>query len=92
MRLLELAIERGVPLFNNGQHAACAAIYEVAIEATIAFGGFAADSPVSQRLEMALAEAETDQSWSDRAWTYRRAMDDVYEQLDRGHRKTTASR
>ncbi|MHC5114951.1 MAG: CIA30 family protein [Planctomycetota bacterium] len=91
-RILELAIERGVPLFNDGQHAACAAIYEVAIEATIAFGGFDAGSMVRERLEMALAEADSDSSWGERAWTYRRAMDDVYERLAQGSANATASR
>lgn len=36
--IFELAIERGVPLFNEGDPAACAALYELAINAVLLLG------------------------------------------------------
>ena len=83
VRLTELAISRGVPLFNDGQPAACAAIYEVTIEALIALGADGLGRSVVARLEKGLAEASTDRSYSERAWTYRSALDDAYGHLAR---------
>ncbi len=70
------AIARGVPLFNDGNVAACAAVYRTAIEAVIALGGASLDSQRLEELTSALAKAEHE---SDRAasWTLRRAMDAV---------------
>lgn len=83
MRLTELAIKRGVPLFNNGEPAACAAIYEVAIEALVALGTEDLGSSIVERLEHGLADAKADSNPSERAWTYRRALDDAYGRLER---------
>jgi hypothetical protein len=83
VRLTELAINRGAPLFNEEQPAACAAIYEVTIEAMVALGAGDLGRSVVARLEESLAEAKTASNASERAWTYRRALDDAYRQLAR---------
>ena len=81
LRLCELAISRGVPAFNAGQAGACAAIYEVAIEAMLTLGAEDLGRRVMQRLEMGLAEGQAQRSATDRAWSYRRTLDAVYETL-----------
>lgn len=78
MRLYDLAVERGVPLFNDGQRQACAFVYEIAIESMIALGSDNLDSVGIQMLEMGLAEADAEHDWAERAWIYRRAMDAAY--------------
>lgn len=78
-RLCELAVNRGAPLFNAGQVAGCAAVYEVTLEALLAMGRDRLGRDIIQRLEMGLAEAETESAAVDRAWVYRRTLDDVYE-------------
>jgi hypothetical protein len=83
VRLTELAINRGAPLFNDGHPAACAAIYEVTIEAMVALGGEDLGRPVVARLARGLDEAKTDHSPRERAWIYRRALDDAYVHLAR---------
>ena len=40
-RYLERAIERGVQLYNNGDPAACAAVYATALEAAAGWQGWA---------------------------------------------------
>jgi transforming growth factor-beta-induced protein len=82
--LMELAIERGVPLFNDGNPEACAAIYEVAISAMVdlASGALGADS--IDRLRLSLAEGQAERDPSKRAWIFRRAMDRAYQDV-RGH-------
>lgn len=67
--LLELAIERGATLFNDGQVEACAAIYEVA-----AAGAIAAGSEHAPALREAMAVKS---SARDRAWALRRVFDRI---------------
>lgn len=78
VRLYDLAIERGVQLFNAGQREACAFVYEVTIESMIALGSDNLDRVGIEMLEMGLAEAETEGDWAERAWIYRRALDAAY--------------
>jgi monofunctional biosynthetic peptidoglycan transglycosylase len=76
--LLELAIDRGVPLFNDGKPDACAAIYEVAIAAIIDLGSQALAGDTVESLRLALASGRVERNATNRAWIFRRAMDRVY--------------
>jgi hypothetical protein len=73
--LIVLAIDRGVPLFNNGNPGACAAVYEVTCEALRIMPGVSENSrrELAQALAM-MREANTD---LEKAWTLRYALDDV---------------
>lgn len=77
-RIYALAVDRGVPLFNNGQIAACAAVYEVAVESMIGLGGERLGSKVLARLRTSRADAKASSSSRDQAWILRRALDDAY--------------
>ncbi len=72
-QLIELAIERGVPVFNDGDFDGCAAIYEVTIEALRTMESV----PKASRevLSKALTEASSKKSTEDKAWIFRRAID-----------------
>lgn len=83
VRLITLAIDRGTPLFNNGQPAACAAVYEVTIEAVVVLGADDLQRPVIERLQKGLAETKAARNASQRAWILRRALDDTYTRLTR---------
>lgn len=69
------AIERGVPLYNTGQPAACAAVYATALEGIAANGGWGLDegerSKLRYQLEMTAALDDPD----DQAWAYRGVID-----------------
>lgn len=80
-RVIELAINRGVPQFNAGNVAACAAIYEVAVTSLIAGHRDALSAIDIDRLNEALAKASQSESARDQAWVFRDAMDDVYASL-----------
>ncbi len=82
-QVIELAIERGVPLFNEGQPAACAAIYEVAIESLLKSQNKAIRQQDYSVLQDALSQIRNDeqQTPSQKAWILRRALDLVYESL-----------
>ena len=72
LALVELAIQRGVPLFNNGVPDATVAIYEVATRALLALGD-AVPSESRRALQQALGD--TSGSISDRAFTLRAGLD-----------------
>jgi uncharacterized surface protein with fasciclin (FAS1) repeats len=77
--LIELAIARGVPLFNHGNPGACAAVYEVACEALRARSDL--DERSMQELETALTQANRESSGRQSAWILRHALDLVYARL-----------
>ena len=72
--LVEEAISLGVPLYNGGQAAACAAIYRMMLRSLQVLAPSAVDSA---GIERALRMADTE-SPSRAAWTLRYALDDVY--------------
>lgn len=82
--VIELAIRRGVPLFNSGQPSACAAIYEVAVESLLKSHSNALDSDDRSILESALRRVRSgDEDPHQQAWSLKRTLDAVYESLGR---------
>ncbi|MBM4091325.1 MAG: fasciclin domain-containing protein [Planctomycetes bacterium] len=75
--LIELAIKRGVPLFNDGHHDACKAIYEVTAHALLNMPATVLKSDSRDKLTSALTSIEGDSSARVHAWTLRRALDAV---------------
>jgi hypothetical protein len=75
--VITMAIERGVPLFNNGQAEACAAIYEVTARTLVGLARDPLPSSSVKRLEAALRRASQTEDGSDRAWVLRHALDDT---------------
>jgi hypothetical protein len=71
--LIERAIERGVPLFNNGNPEACAAVYEITCEALRMMPGVPEN--VRADLGRALAEMRAAETDREKAWTLRYALD-----------------
>jgi uncharacterized surface protein with fasciclin (FAS1) repeats len=73
--ILELAIERGVPRFNGGDQASCAALYELAITSVVLLGTDAVGQGNAAELADALKKGAEHEDAAERAWLYRRAMD-----------------
>jgi hypothetical protein len=78
--LIELAIKRGVPLFNEGNEAACAAVYEIACESVRSLPETSKQSRAI--LAGALTETRQENSARSKAWILRTAMDQVYQNMD----------
>ncbi|MEO1715608.1 MAG: hypothetical protein AAFR76_00725, partial [Planctomycetota bacterium] len=88
---LTIAIERGVPLFNNNQAAACAAVYEVAIRSVLLLeGGLAEDQ--RSALNSALNAGRQERDARERAWIFRRGMDRLLPAQDGGRAMLTSTR
>jgi uncharacterized surface protein with fasciclin (FAS1) repeats len=79
--ILELAIERGVPRFNAGDEASCAALYELAIASVVLLGDDCISPSAKADLAEALEQGAEHKDASERAWTYRRAMDRALERM-----------
>ena len=77
--LIELAINRGVPLFNDGDVEACAALYEITCEALPSM----TEVPEAARkeIERSLQSARSEKSDRSTAWILRKAMDGAWEAL-----------
>ncbi len=73
-KIFEGAIRRGVPLFNEHNEVACAAIYATAIEAVLGLSRNVLDENQRRDLRDALARSET-QPAREASWTLRRAID-----------------
>lgn len=88
LELLDLAIRRGVPLFNNGQPDATVAIYEVATKGLLALGN-AVPGDGQRALRRALGD--TSGSTRDRAFTLRGGLDEARRSLT-GQMQITSER
>lgn len=75
--LMSLAIDKGAPLYNRGNHAACAAVYELAAEALLLMPEGTVSDGHAQMLKMALNDVRHSSSPTDNAWTLRRAFDSM---------------
>lgn len=73
--LIELAIERGVPLFNNGDAEACVSLYEITCEALRIMPGVSEES--RQDLNQALVKMRVTKMSTQKAWILRHALDRV---------------
>jgi len=78
--LLSAAIERGAPLFNDGNPEACAAVYATALDAIALGEGFGLDANGRKALGDRLERAGKMTDPSARAWEYRRLIDALYSQ------------
>jgi hypothetical protein len=78
--LIRSAIERGAPMYNHGNAAGCAALYEIAAMAILELDGELSQG-ARQSLVDALDRSRTIHSSSDRAWTLRHGLDAAYKQM-----------
>jgi uncharacterized surface protein with fasciclin (FAS1) repeats len=83
--LIELAIERGVPVFNDGNVAECSAIYEITIQALRGSDAVPEKSRIALADAIEAARAET--SSRTRAWILRAALDGTWRSLDEAKTK-----
>lgn len=74
IKVIRLAIKYGAPLYNEGNHGACAAIYEVAAEALTGLGSGLSKNAMGP-LRKALLEIQREEDVKERAWLLRRALD-----------------
>lgn len=86
IRLIKEAIGRGVPLFNAGQPASCAAVYETAAHCIVELSASDLPPQVVATLRAGLAKAETTTDPAARAWVLRNALDVAIQGLQQDDR------
>ncbi|MGA1393636.1 MAG: CIA30 family protein [Phycisphaerales bacterium] len=84
MTLLENAVDRGAPIFNDGNPAACAAVYATALEAAVLVEDFGIDANARRRIATRLAEIESMSDAREQAWAYRRIIDSLVAAVQQG--------
>lgn len=81
--IIDTAIDAGVPLFNQGNPEATAAIYRIAASSLLRFADAAElGSAQTERLSEGLSKANAQHSGRSQAWTLRYALDDVRAALE----------
>ncbi len=79
IEIATLAIDKGAPMFNDGQPAACAAVYEVACSALIASDSIT--DAARKQLHVAMAAAAAESHDVKKAWALRHGLDAVLDQM-----------
>ena len=80
-QVLLLAIERGVPLFNEDQIAACCAVYEIAVRSVLELGGANLPEEALASLRTGLADAAEASNDRSVAWALRYGMNGAVQAL-----------
>lgn len=89
---LERAIDRGVPLFNQGMPGACAAVYATALEGIANGDGWGIDATQLPNLKYQLDLASSIADPGEQAWAYRRIIDALLNDEPLGAPPTSDSR
>jgi len=79
--LISLAIQKGVPQFNSGNEDACAAIYEIAVEALRVHPDVS--DQTKQDLAATIKKVKASDSGHKNAWTLRYALDRAAKAVER---------
>ena len=79
---LHHAIARGAPLFNAGYHEACAQIYEQTLHGLMSS---TMESSMRHHMQSVLTSASHQHCPTERAWTLRRGIDQMYMRLASSH-------
>lgn len=82
--LIDTAIAKGVPLFNSGNQEGCAAVYEVTMAALMSMDAVKVPGEVKNTLQLAMERGRKQHDMTERAWTYRKALDGASEMMASG--------
>jgi hypothetical protein len=77
-RMIEVAIAQGAPLYNAGHAGECAKVYMTAARNILAMEDHGMCSSTAHTLQTALTSSEHSSCSDTQAWTMRRALDVVY--------------
>lgn len=89
--LLENAVSRGAPIYNDGDPAGCAAIYVTALDAVVLGDGFGLNQEMRSQIGTRLEEIGETGDARDRAWAYRRIIDGLFAAMRDGTMTMTAA-
>ena len=76
---IESAIDRGVPVFNKGEHGQCANIYRDCMDSISKSSCL--ESSVRMVIKQVMIQAKETKSETERAWVFRNGLDHIYSSL-----------
>ena len=76
---IEIAIDRGVPVFNDGKHGQCANIYRDCMNSIS--NSSCIESSVRMMIQQVMTRAKETKSETERAWIFRNGLDHIYTSL-----------
>jgi len=82
IELIESAIDRGVPIFNQGDHQSCADIYRDCLQELISTKKI--NGEFLGAMQTLVANSKMVKDNTKRAWMLRNGLDHLYQALDRG--------
>jgi uncharacterized surface protein with fasciclin (FAS1) repeats len=82
VQVLETAVERGAPRFNDGDPKVCVELYDLALLAVLGIGRDLLDAETRAEVELARREAAGESDPKQQAWRLRRGIDAAYRALD----------
>ena len=80
-RMIEMAIQKGAPLYNAGHVAACSQVYSSTIQSLLSQAEPSIDDHTTHALKTALTESKSCTCQETNAWTLRRALDTAYRSM-----------
>ncbi len=86
-RMIATAIEKGGPMYTNGNYEKCAAVYEKACRSLLKDFPDALNEGARKRLRNSMTESRAEQDPRKRAWILRQALDDVHTSLKKTERQ-----
>ena len=81
MKIINTAIELGVPLYNGRNEQACAAIYESALMDIKLFPADVISAKSKKKIKSVLERASKTRDPSEKAWALRKVLDDINSEL-----------
>ena len=75
--LVRAAISKGVPVFNDGNHEACAAVYQMTARALMKMPESAVSHQQRRMLQTAMTKVGKSHCTTTNAWTLRHALDQM---------------
>ena len=82
MSYLNTTINRGVPVFNGGDHSACCEIYMASLKSIDSAGIADADDHAMSLIKDTMRSASRTHDITERAWVLRRGIDSLYTRLN----------
>ena len=80
--LIEVAIHKAVPIFNNGQYESSATIYYICAKSLLSLSKAEFKSEVQQDLKHVLDKVAQSKNFLENAWSLRKALDRAYNSLE----------
>ncbi|MDD7986054.1 heme-binding protein [Lentisphaera marina] len=86
-QIIESAINKGVPLYNHGQHQACVDVYSLALESLVLWDDNLIEAELKSSIKNSLKNTQNNHKAGKNAWVLRKLLDKVYGEINNEKQK-----